>query len=251
MSPRRALSLAVATLVLAAGCSQTDAADESQVTREARGGWGGPVATDLQLGDTSALGINDEDGRRALQQSVDAWNAQHPTVPPPPVVNGCTLQPHTTCEYMEFYPGLNFPGIDLQGSRFYASDLRNSNLSGANLSGVSFENADLRNSNLRNANLKWAGLMSELDEVDLSGAQIIEADLTKASLQRTNFSGANLSGSNFRFANMWAANLSAANIQGACFAGTSFFNTTMPDGSLRSSYDAEQWLNNNGANFNC
>lgn len=251
MSPRRIISLSIVSLALVAGCSQADTAEQSQVTREARGGWAGPVATNLQLGDTSALGINDEDARRALQESVDAWNAQHPTVPPPPVVNGCTLQPHTWCQDIEFFPGLNFPGIDLQGARFYASDLRNSNLSGANLQGVGFAGANLADSNLRNANLKWSGLQAVLSDVDLSGAQIIESDLTKARLDDANFSGANLSGSNFTMARMWGTNLSAANIQGACFAGTDFFNTTMPDGSLRSSYDAEQWLNNNGANSNC
>jgi uncharacterized protein YjbI with pentapeptide repeats len=66
-----------------------------------------------------------------------------------------------------------------------------------------------------------------------------------------NLDSAYLYASNLSWSNLSAANLSGAIIQGACFAGTDFFNTTMPDGSLFSTFDAHRWFLANGGGLNC
>ena len=84
----------------------------------------------------------------------------------PETVNGCVIEPSTTC-----------PNVDLSGADLEGADLSRATLSGTNLEGT----------NLSGANLA---------EADLSGAQIVDTDLSDADLTSANLTGATISGTN-------------------------------------------------------
>ena len=81
-------------------------------------------------------------------------------------VNGCSIEPATSCA--------------------------NADLSGADLSGADLSQATLTSANLAGTNLSGANLT----EADLSGAQIVGANLSDANLTSANLTGANISGTN-------------------------------------------------------
>lgn len=83
-------------------------------------------------------------------------------------VNGCQIQPNTSC-----------PGAKLALQNLYNADLSGANLEGADFTGADLQGAKLRSANLTNARFDSAKLQS----ADLTGANITGADLTSANLQ--------------------------------------------------------------------
>jgi Pentapeptide repeats (8 copies) len=84
----------------------------------------------------------------------------------PETVNGCPIEPGTSC-----------PSADLSGAELEGVDLSQATLTSANLEGI-----DLSGANLTEANL--------------TAAQILDADLSDADLTRANLSGATITGTN-------------------------------------------------------
>lgn len=85
---------------------------------------------------------------------------------PPATVNGCAIEPSTTCA-----------DADLSGTDLSGADLSRATLTGANLEGTNLRGADL-------------------SEADLSRARLVDADLSDADLTRANLSGATITGTN-------------------------------------------------------
>jgi uncharacterized protein YjbI with pentapeptide repeats len=119
---------------------------------------------------------------------------------------------------------------DLTDADLFLANLRDTNLNKTTLVNADLSFADLSQSELVFANLRNANLSF----VNLSGASLSGANLSRASLRGANLSNANLSGANLQNADLTGANLSNANTIGADLSGAIFYNTTMPDGTIRS-----------------
>lgn len=102
-----------------------------------------------------------------------------------PVINGCVIQPRTSCHLTDLR-GADLGGANLTGADLSATDLRGANLSGAELSGVNLMFARLHGADLSDAYLWRADLNgATLNDADLRGADLRDADLLGASLADT------------------------------------------------------------------
>ena len=156
---------------------------------------------------------------------------------------------------------------DLKYTNMFNINLKLANLSEANLSGAYLYKANLYGAKLVKANLSEAKLAmanlikTNLEEAILTGALLLEANLTGAYLigailTRANLIGADLFGANLNRANLTDANLTdanlglarltKANLTGAVgiteeqISQAILYDTTMPDGSVRSNNQANK-----------
>lgn len=89
-------------------------------------------------------------------------------------VNGCDIQPSTSC-----------PNADLSAADLSNADLSQADLSGANLGGTNLEGANLTQANLSNARIV---------DANLSNTNLTSANLTGATITGTSFDDATLCG---------------------------------------------------------
>jgi uncharacterized protein YjbI with pentapeptide repeats len=133
----------------------------------------------------------------------------------------------------------NFSRAFLRGAYFHG-EMNGADFSQASLEGAFFESAFLVGANFSRANLRGV----YLPEASLDNTLFIEADLSGACLSQVilddaDLSHAKLCGTILSEAGMSRVNLSHADLRGAqgFFPDASciFANTTMPDGSIKSS----------------
>jgi hypothetical protein len=137
-----------------------------------------------------------------------------------PVVNGCILQPGTSCTgYGTYFDERYLPGIDVSGANFSQAIFINTEFNGGNFTEANFSETNLE-SHFEN---------SEMAGVDLSGAFV------HSIFERTNLSGANLSGAHFYESHFEDANLSGAQVNGVSWEEASFCRTVMPNGTENNS----------------
>jgi hypothetical protein len=115
----------------------------------------------------------------------------------PETVNGCAIEPATSC-----------PSADLSGASLDGADLSQATLTSANLEGTDLSGANLT-------------------EADLSGAQIVDADLSDADLTRANLTGATITGTNFDGATLCGTTRTDGTVDDtSCPASTDTTDTT-------------------------
>ena len=119
---------------------------------------------------------------------------------------------------------LRGPRANMRGTFLHTTKLHNANLSATNWSRSNLSGMDLTGACLMAANLRGS---------NISGANLQAASLKRAKLRRANLEGANLEGANLEDADLSEANLQGANLHGANLQGVTFENTTMPDGTTR------------------
>lgn len=130
----------------------------------------------------------------------------------PLVVNGCTIEPDTVCQQVDF-GGHNLAGVNLSGAML-----------GSTRGNAYFGNWD--GTNLSKANLSGAEVLcvegtANLAGTDFSGASIIESNLYGSDLRGADFTGAYLANVNFNGADLTGAKLGWASAVGVY----------MPDGT--------------------
>jgi uncharacterized protein YjbI with pentapeptide repeats len=141
----------------------------------------------------------------------------------------------------------NLSEADLSGAYLYKANLYGAKLVKANLSEAKLVMANLIKTNLEEAILTGALLF----EANLTGAYLIGAILTRANLIGADLFGANLNranlnGANLTDANLGLARLTKANLTGAVgiteeqISQAILYDTTMPDGSVRSNTQASK-----------
>lgn len=130
--------------------------------------------------------------------------------------------------------GRDLTGIDLRGLNLIAADFRESDLAGAKLANTNLSSANLHQADLTGANLSGANLtFADLGGTLLQDSRLDDAQIVGANLRLANLTGANLTGANLTGADLYKANLTGARLN-ALLKDVSFFETTMPDGTLRS-----------------
>jgi len=132
------------------------------------------------------------------------------------VVDGCVLQPGTSCTgYGTYIDEEYLPAIDVSGGNFSQAIFMNTEFNGGN-----FTEANLSETNL-DAHFRY----TEMTKVDLSDAYV------HSIFEGTDLSGANLSGSHFYESHFENANLSGAQVSGVSWEEASFCRTVMPNGT--------------------
>ena len=132
------------------------------------------------------------------------------------VVNGCTIEPHTSCWF-----------ADLSGALLTFADLYSASLYGADLSDAILTNAVLHSVELADVNLTGADLSgADLNGVYLLGANMSYANLTNANLHSAELAAVNLTGAYLLGADLTDADLTDAFLYGALYNDQTVFTNT-------------------------